>query len=70
MLGSIVCSALYGTRVLDWCQCAPAPTVWLLGFIQDAGREIKREPAATPVSGGDSFKTLCHPFSTMVGGSA
>lgn len=62
MLGSIVCSALSGTLVLDRCRCAPAPAVQAL-----ASYKTKHEPAASPGSGGDSFKTLCHPFSTMVG---
>lgn len=69
MLGSIVRSIVSGMRLIHQCCYASASVVSVPGLMrswaQGAGREAKLAPAAANRSVGESFKTLCHPFSTM-----
>lgn len=67
MLGSIVRSIVSGILFLARCCYASASIVSAPGLMrswaQGAGREIKREPAATNRYIGESIKPLCYPSS-------
>ena len=72
-MGSIVRSLVSGTFLLDQCCSAAASTVLVPSLMQSwaqgAGRDTKLEPAAANRSVEDSFRPLCHAFSTAVSGS-